>query len=83
MTINLSAFAKPAYDRFYVEKQIDFYNSTYSQRSRDDCLYRIASHADVFPPAELLGPLTENQKEIVLKWLTREGFRLFNDLYSA
>lgn len=69
----------------YLSERVRRYNLAPTQSQRDDLLYRIGTHADLFSPAEQaltdrLGCLIPEHRACILEWLLLEDFSLRTDL---
>ncbi|XHX80895.1 MAG: hypothetical protein RBJ76_13460 [Stenomitos frigidus ULC029] len=75
---NLSAEVENTYDHHYVAKQVTHFNQNDSQDVRLDCLWRIASHADLYTPEALHGftedGMSDEVQDEILDWLEDECF---------
>ena len=60
----------------YIDKQVNKHNRCDSPEARLDCLWRIASNADLFDELDPSGELTETQIRYVRRWLKRQGLNL-------
>ena len=65
------------YDRTYINNQLAKYQAA-SPAGKVNCLWRIASHADIFPLHELdcTGDLNMVQEDTIVEWLQAEGFTI-------
>ncbi|MBD2076298.1 hypothetical protein H6F86_20925 [Phormidium sp. FACHB-592] len=69
------------YDRNYINGQLVKYQKA-SPQGKVNCLWRIASHADIFPLHELdcTGGLNMVQEDTIVEWLGVEGFTVVGSM---